>query len=70
MQAIVQDVYGGPEVLHFAEAPNPELRPRDLLVRVKAVSVNPVDAKQRASGPAGSPVPNPPKIVGFATPRQ
>ena len=65
MKAIVQDVYGGPEVLHFAEAPDPELRPRDLLVRVKAVSVNPVDAKQRASGPAGSPVPNPPKIVGW-----
>ena len=37
----------------------------DLLVRVKAVSVNPVDAKQRAGGPAGTPVPNPPKIVGW-----
>lgn len=27
--------------------PVPELRPRDLLVRVKAISVNPVDTKQR-----------------------
>jgi len=65
MPAIVQTVYGGPEVLYFAQVPIPALRPHDVLVRVKAVSVNPVDTKQRAGGAPGSPVPNPPKIIGW-----
>lgn len=65
MKAIVQSVYGGPEVLHFAKVGIPQLRPHDVLVRVMAVSVNPVDAKQRAGGAPGTPVPNPPKIVGW-----
>ena len=65
MKAIVQDVYGGPEVLHFADVPMPVLRPRDLLVRVRAVSVNPVDTKVRAGGPAGAPVADPPLILGW-----
>ncbi|MCS0495274.1 zinc-binding alcohol dehydrogenase family protein [Ancylobacter sp. MQZ15Z-1] len=44
------------------EMPMPELRPRDLLVRIEAVSVNPVDVKVRASAvpPAGEP-----RILGF-----
>jgi NADPH:quinone reductase len=65
MRAIVQDVYGGPEVLHFAEVPLPELRPRDILVKVAAVSVNPVDAKVRGGGPPGQPVAGAPKILGW-----
>ena len=35
------------------DRPLPELRSRDLLVRVEAVSVNPVDTKRRAGLPAG-----------------
>lgn len=31
------------------DAPEPTLRPRDLLVQVKAVALNPADAKVRAS---------------------
>jgi NADPH:quinone reductase len=65
MQAIVQYTYGGPEVLHFENVPVPALRPHDLLVRVRAVSVNPVDAKQRQGSSNASGVPNPPKIVGW-----
>ena len=65
MQAIVQEVYGGPEVLHFATVPQPTPGPKDLLVRVKAVSVNPVDAKVRGGGLASTPVPDPPLIVGW-----
>lgn len=65
MRAIVQDVYGGPEVLHFADVPVPELRPYDVLLRVLAVSINPVDAKMRGGGPSGEPVTNGPLILGW-----
>lgn len=65
MRAIVQTVFGGPDVLHFADTPRPEPGPRDLLVRVAAVSVNPVDAKVRGGGPAGQPVPGGWRTVGW-----
>ena len=65
MQAIGQDIFGGPEVLHFATVPKPEPDHRDLLVRVHAVSINPVDAKMRAGGQSSSPVPDAPRIVGW-----
>lgn len=65
MKAIVQRVYGSPSVLHFATVPKPLPGARDLLARVKAVSVNPVDAKQRRGGPPDTPVPDPPRIVGW-----
>jgi zinc-binding alcohol dehydrogenase family protein len=43
-------------LLDVVDASEPELRPHDLLVEVRAVSVNPVDVKLRASGeiPAGA----------------
>ena len=65
MKAIVQSVYGGPEVLSFADVPKPEPRERDLLVRVRAAGVNPVDAKVRKGGAAGAAVPGAPKILGW-----
>ncbi len=65
MRAIVQAVYGGPEVLHFADVPLPQLRPHDILLRVAAVSVNPVDVKTRGGGPAGQAVPDAPMIIGW-----
>lgn len=65
MRAVVQTIFGGPEVLHFADAPTPTPGPRDLLVRVAAVSINPVDAKVRGGGVAGQPVPGGVKIVGW-----
>ena len=37
------------------ELPLPELRPRDVLVQVAAVSVNPVDVKTRMRRAAGLP---------------
>ena len=64
MRAIVQNVYGPPDVLHFAETPLPELGPRDILVRVAAVAVNPVDTKVRGGGPSGRRSP-PPRIIGW-----
>jgi zinc-binding alcohol dehydrogenase family protein len=65
MKAIVQEIYGGPNVLNFSEVPKPEPGSMDLLVKVKAVSVNPVDTKMRQRGEAGSRVSNPPQILGW-----
>jgi NADPH:quinone reductase-like Zn-dependent oxidoreductase len=39
--------YGGPDVLKYEDAPKPEPGPGELLVRVHATSVNPVDWKVR-----------------------
>jgi NADPH:quinone reductase-like Zn-dependent oxidoreductase len=48
MKAIVVHEYGGPEVLKFEEYPDPVPGPGDVLVRVAAASVNPIDYKRRA----------------------
>jgi NADPH:quinone reductase-like Zn-dependent oxidoreductase len=48
MKAIVVHEYGGPEVLKFEEYPDPVVGPGDVLVRVAATSVNPIDYKRRA----------------------
>jgi NADPH:quinone reductase-like Zn-dependent oxidoreductase len=48
MKAIVVHQYGGPEVLKFEDYPDPVPGPGDMLVRVAAASVNPIDYKRRA----------------------
>ncbi|MFG2037826.1 zinc-binding alcohol dehydrogenase family protein [Dactylosporangium sp. NPDC048998] len=61
MRAVGYRTAGGPAVLEDFELPVPEPGPRDLLVRVEAVSVNPVDVKVRASAdPGGTP-----RVLGF-----
>jgi NADPH:quinone reductase-like Zn-dependent oxidoreductase len=50
VRAIRQDALGPPEVLKLIEAPKPEPRPTEVLVRVAAAGVNPVDWKTRAKG--------------------
>ncbi|BCH57035.1 zinc-binding dehydrogenase [Agrobacterium vitis] len=47
MKAIVFDDFGGADVLRLADAPMPELRPDDLLVKVMAAGVNRADLLQR-----------------------
>jgi alcohol dehydrogenase len=47
MKAAYIERYGGPEQLIVGERPGPECGPHDLLVQVKAASVNPVDWKIR-----------------------
>jgi NADPH:quinone reductase-like Zn-dependent oxidoreductase len=48
MKAIVVHQYGGPEVLKWEEYPDPVPGQGELLVRVGAASVNPIDYKRRA----------------------
>lgn len=47
MIAIEQQRWGGPEVLQVVERPRPEPLPTEVLVRVKAAGVNPVDVYTR-----------------------
>jgi NADPH:quinone reductase-like Zn-dependent oxidoreductase len=48
MKAIVVHHYGGPEVLKFEDYRDPAVGPGEVLVRVAATSVNPIDYKRRA----------------------
>jgi len=48
MKAVVVHQYGGPEVLKFEEYPDPVPGPGEVLVRIAATSVNPIDYKRRA----------------------
>ena len=48
MKAVVVHQYGGSEVLKFEEYPDPVAGPGEVLVRVAATSVNPIDYKRRA----------------------
>jgi NADPH:quinone reductase-like Zn-dependent oxidoreductase len=45
MKAICQDQYGGPERLRYEDAPTPQPSEGQVLVRVQAASVNPIDYK-------------------------
>jgi NADPH:quinone reductase-like Zn-dependent oxidoreductase len=48
MKAVVVHEYGGPEVLKLEEAPRPEPKENEVLVRVIGAGVNPVDAMIRS----------------------
>jgi NADPH:quinone reductase-like Zn-dependent oxidoreductase len=48
MKAVVVHQYGGPEVLKFEEYPDPVPDAGEVLVRVAATSVNPIDYRRRA----------------------
>jgi len=48
MRAIVQDTFGGPDVLRLADVPEPAALPTEAVVRVKAIGINPVETYIRA----------------------
>jgi NADPH:quinone reductase-like Zn-dependent oxidoreductase len=50
MKAIVIDSYGGSDRLRLVERPDPSPNPGELLVKVRAAAVNPVDWKIRRGG--------------------
>src|ERR1700751_4103352 len=62
MKAGVVHQYGGPEVVKYEDTPRPEAKGRQVLVRVMAAGVNPVDGAIRAGR---WPIQKPPFIPGY-----
>jgi NADPH2:quinone reductase len=63
MKAMIITAFGGPEVFQASDWPKPEPGETELLVRIHAVALNPVDYKIRESG-AWAKV-QPPAILGY-----
>jgi NADPH:quinone reductase-like Zn-dependent oxidoreductase len=64
MKAVVLHEYGGPEQLRYEDITTPEPQPGEVLIKVAATSVNPIDWKLR-SGAAKARMPlNFPAILG------
>ncbi len=62
MKAIQLHTFGGPEALRLEEIPDPKPGKGQVLVRAKAIGVNPVDAYIRAGGYGERPFP---LVLGF-----
>ncbi|MEV4636920.1 NADP-dependent oxidoreductase [Actinoplanes sp. NPDC049548] len=65
MRAVVQHQYGGPEVLHVEQVPRPQPLPTEVLVRVTAAGINPVDWKTRAGSGMAGVLGAPPIVLGW-----
>lgn len=63
MRAMVVKAFGGPDVFEAQDLPMPQPGPGEVLVKVHATSVNPVDYKIRQNGTwAGV---QPPAVIGY-----
>ena len=65
MRAVVQHAFGGPDVLRLDEVPRPEPLPTEVLVRVHAAGVNPVDWQTREGAGMARVLGQPPFIPGW-----
>lgn len=66
MKAIVLNEFGGVENLTYTEIEKPAVAPNEVLMQVKAISINPVEAKTRAGkGIAGRLKDQMPLILGW-----
>ncbi|WP_194892188.1 NADP-dependent oxidoreductase [Catenulispora pinisilvae] len=65
MRAVVQDSFGGPEVLRVESVPRPEPLPTEVLVRVHAAGINPVDWKTREGTGMAGVLGAPPFVLGW-----
>lgn len=57
MKAIRVHAFGGPDVLHLDDLPDPQAGPGQVVVKVEAIGVNPVDAYIRSGGYGKRPLP-------------
>jgi NADPH:quinone reductase-like Zn-dependent oxidoreductase len=64
MKAAVITAFGGTDVIQIQDLPTPELKPRDVLVRVLAASINPIDAKFREGALQAFFKVQPPHVMG------
>ncbi|PJJ55749.1 NADP-dependent oxidoreductase [Compostimonas suwonensis] len=64
MRAMVIDAPGGPDALHLAEVPTPQRVNAELLIKVVAAGINPIDAKTRAGAGVASALPSFPAVLG------
>ncbi len=62
MKAVSQDELGGPEVLKLVAAPTPEPGVSEILIRVHAAGVNPIDGANRETGAL---IGEPPFVLGW-----
>lgn len=65
MHALQYEEYGDPEVLTWAEAPEPHPGPGQIRIVVRAASVNPIDWKIVSGAMAGDAPPTGPAFLGF-----
>ena len=64
MQALVIDRTGGPDELHLADVPRPIRVSDEVLVRVVAAGVNPIDVKTRAGRGVSAAIASYPAVLG------
>ncbi len=64
MRALVIDQTGGADELHLAEVPDPRRVSDEVLVRIVAAGVNPIDAKTRAGRGVAGAIPAYPAVLG------
>jgi NADPH:quinone reductase-like Zn-dependent oxidoreductase len=65
MRAAVIDAPGGPEALHTASVPVPSPVLSELLVRIVAAGINPIDAKTRSGSGVSAAISAYPATLGF-----
>lgn len=63
-RAIVYTEFGSPDVLHLSEVPDPIAGTGEVVVRIEAAGVNPIDAKLRSGLRRSKPITEP-RAVGF-----
>ena len=65
MKAVVMHEYGGPDVLKYEDVPDPVPAKGEVLIRIAAASINPVDLWQRAGATQASLRLEFPAIIGW-----
>ncbi|MEW1976579.1 NADP-dependent oxidoreductase [Microbacterium profundi] len=61
-RAIVHTEIGSPDVLHLVEIPDPVAGPGEVVVRIEAAGVNPLDAKRRSGRRPMPPITEPRRV--------